>query len=65
MHYVTSFLPTRPDATGFTTTYLVDSYHWVDGWSFRNSRQLAGDVDGDGLADLVTVRRSGSGGLLV
>jgi hypothetical protein len=65
MHYYTDFLVTRADGTGFADTYNVDVYHRMDGWSFANSRQLAGDVDGDGLADLVTVHRSGTGGVIV
>jgi hypothetical protein len=35
------------------------------GWSAANSRQLAGDVDGDGLTDLVTVHAQAGGGVLV
>jgi FG-GAP-like repeat len=35
------------------------------GWSYAASRQLVGDVTGDGLNDLVSVHRQGNGGLLV
>jgi hypothetical protein len=35
------------------------------GWSEANSRQLAGDVDGDGLTDFVTVHAQAGGGVLV
>jgi hypothetical protein len=35
------------------------------GWSAANSRQLAGDVDGDGLTDIVTVHAQAGGGVLV
>ena len=35
------------------------------GWSAAASRQLAGDVDGDGLTDFVTVHAQSGGGVLV
>jgi len=35
------------------------------GWSINGSRQLAGDVTGDGRADLVTVHAQPNGGILV
>ena len=35
------------------------------GWSYTNSRQLVGDVTGDGADDVVTVLRSGNGRLIV
>jgi hypothetical protein len=35
------------------------------GWSYASSRQLAGDVTGDGLLDLVTVHAQPNGGILV
>jgi hypothetical protein len=35
------------------------------GWSLTGSRQLAGDVTGDGLIDLVTVHAQPNGGILV
>lgn len=35
------------------------------GWSFSGSRQLAGDVNGDGLIDIVTVHAQAGGGMLV
>jgi hypothetical protein len=36
-----------------------------EGWSYGSSRQLAGDVTGDGLVDLVSVHAQPSGGVLV
>jgi hypothetical protein len=36
-----------------------------DGWSFSRSRQLAGDVTGDGQGDVATVHRSGTDGIRV
>jgi len=35
------------------------------GWSAANSRQLPGDVDGDGRTDIVTVHAQAGGGVLV
>lgn len=35
------------------------------GWSYASSRQLTGDLTGDGRADLVTVHAGANGGLLV
>jgi hypothetical protein len=35
------------------------------GWSFTASRQLMGDVTGDGLDDVVSLHRQSTGGLLV
>ena len=35
------------------------------GWSYDASRQLAGDVTGDGVMDLVTVHQQPGGGILV
>jgi hypothetical protein len=35
------------------------------GWSYSNSRQLVGDVTGDGADDVVTVLRSGNGRMIV
>jgi hypothetical protein len=63
----TTTLLTRPDGTAALPA--VDShaatFRTVDGWSLAYSRQLAGDVTSDGLVDLVTVHRSGSGGIVV
>jgi hypothetical protein len=36
-----------------------------DGWSYANSRQLVGDVDGDGFNELLSIHQQGNGGLLV
>ncbi|MGH8825626.1 MAG: FG-GAP repeat domain-containing protein, partial [Jiangellaceae bacterium] len=42
---------------------------WADlrtgGWSYVNSRQAAGDVDGDGRDDVVTSHRQPNGGVLL
>ena len=35
------------------------------GWSFANSRQYLADTDGDYVDDLITVHRSGAGGIYV
>jgi hypothetical protein len=64
--FSTTVSPTRADGTGVVgTNVLARRYTSSGGWSFANSRNLAGDVDGDGAADLVTVHRSSSGGLIV
>ncbi len=64
--YRANVSPTRADGAGAVgVTQLMDQFATASGWSFPNSRQLAGDVDADGLADLVTVLRSGNGGMLV
>jgi hypothetical protein len=46
--------------------------HWASlfmpssgGWSFAGSRQLVGDVTGDGVTDLVTIHAQPNGGILV
>lgn len=41
------------DSTGYAT-------QTGGGWSYAGSRQLVGDVTGDGLADVVTVHRAGN-----
>jgi N-acetylmuramoyl-L-alanine amidase len=42
---------------------------WADlrtgGWSYSNSRQAAGDVDGDGRDDILTSHRQPNGGVLL
>jgi hypothetical protein len=56
-------------AVGFTNEELTSQWsaNWMfqgfasDGWSFHDSRQLAGDVTGDGLDDVLTVHRAGTG----
>ena len=63
----TTTLLTRPDGTGARAAAdsHVATFRAADGWSLAYSRQMAGDVTADGLVDLVTVHRSGSGGLVV
>lgn len=63
----TTALLTRPDGTAAlpATDSHIASFPAADGWSLAYSRQLAGDVTADGMADLVTVHRSGNGGVLV
>lgn len=63
--FTTSVLLSRPDGSGSLGWRAGASFTTAAGWSFADSRQLAGDVDGDGMADLVTIARSGSGGVLV
>jgi hypothetical protein len=42
---------------------------WEDlrtgGWSFAHSRQVAGDIDGDGTDDIVTSHRQSTGGMRI
>jgi len=57
---------TRPDGSAGTGTTVAGArFRAASGFSFVNSRQLAGDVNGDGWMDLVTVHRSSSGGVWV
>jgi hypothetical protein len=64
--FTTSVLLTNPGGTAAVRSPIVaGSYPTSRGWSWTYSRQLAGDVDGDGYADLVTVHRSGTGGVIV
>jgi hypothetical protein len=63
----TTALLTRPNGTAALPAVdsHVANFPTAAGWSLAYSRQLAGDVTADGLADLVTVHRSGTGGVLV
>lgn len=63
----TTTLLTRPDGTGALTAAdsHVSTFREADGRSLAYSRQMAGDVTADGLVDLLTVHRTGSGGLVV
>lgn len=63
----TTTLLTRRDGTGAlaATDPTVATFRTADGWSLAYARQLAGDVTGDGLVDLVTVHRASGGGVLV
>jgi hypothetical protein len=64
--FTTNVLLTKLDGTGSVGSTVAGAFFpTADGWSFGYSRQLAGDVDGDGLADLVTVHKTGSGGVRV
>jgi hypothetical protein len=64
--FTTSVLLTKPDGTGSTgTTEVGASFPSSGGWSLAYSRQLVGDVTGEGLPDLVTVHRNGTGGVVV
>lgn len=62
--------------TGLNYGVILDGYYGFrpgrafsgatsSGWSFSGSRQLAGDVTGDGRTDLVTVHAQAGGGVLV
>jgi hypothetical protein len=67
--------------TGYALDYSVNPTYWDGqgggiqssafsgpasaGWSFAASRQLAGDVTGDGRIDVITVHAQAGGGLLV
>ncbi|WP_170182362.1 FG-GAP repeat domain-containing protein [Blastococcus colisei] len=56
----------NPTAEGRTTASEAQLRSATgDGWSYTASRQLVGDVTGDGLNDLVSVHRQGNGGLLL
>lgn len=53
-----------------SSSFGVGYYHVFKGmpgggWSLAGSRQLAGDVNGDGLTDLVTIHQQAGGGILV
>jgi FG-GAP-like repeat len=62
----TAVLLTRPDGTGSVgPTVPGQSFATAGGWSFAGSRQMAGDVTGDGLVDLVNVSRTGTTGITV
>jgi hypothetical protein len=51
---------------GFNMGYYNLFQGWTNaGWSLAGSRQLTGDVNGDGLTDIVTVHAQAGGGLLV
>jgi hypothetical protein len=64
--FTTSVLLTNPTGTAAVRSPVAaGTYKTSAGWSWAYSRQLAGDVDGDGLVDLVTVHRSGTGGVIV
>jgi hypothetical protein len=64
--FTTNVLLTKLDGTGSVGTSVSGAvFPTADGWSLSSTRQLAGDVDGDGLADLVTVDKTGSGGVRV
>jgi hypothetical protein len=54
--------------SGSLQSYYTDAVFYGPksaGWSFGNSRQLTGDVTGDGLIDMVTVHAQPNGGILV
>jgi hypothetical protein len=63
----TTTLLTRPDGTAALPAVdpHVATFRTVNGWSLAYARQLLGDVTADGLVDLVTVHRTGSGGMVV
>jgi hypothetical protein len=63
--FTTSVLLTKLDGTGAAGSTAGATFTTAGGWSLANSRQLAGDLTGDGLVDLVTVHRSSTGGILV
>jgi hypothetical protein len=64
--FTSSVLLTRPDGAASVGPSAVGAeFLKADGWSLGSARQLAGDVTGDGLADLVTLRKSVTGGVLV
>ena len=48
--------PTRADGAGAVgVNNMIDWFPIIEGYTLSNTRQMAGDVTGDGLADLVTV----------
>lgn len=48
--------PTRADGTGAVgVNRMIDWFPIIEGYTQTNTRQMAGDVTGDGLADLVTM----------
>jgi len=51
--------------SGFNGSFPLFQGHNSAGWSFVNSRQVAGDVTGDGFADLLTIHAQPNGGVLV
>lgn len=54
--------------SGSLQGYYTDAVFYgpkTAGWSFGSSRQLTGDVTGDGLIDMVTVHAQPNGGILV
>ncbi|TQN42305.1 FG-GAP repeat protein [Blastococcus colisei] len=54
--------------SGSLQSYYTDAVFYGPksaGWSFGSSRQLTGDVTGDGLIDVVTVHAQPKGGILV
>ncbi len=54
--------PTRADGTGAVgVNQVVDWFPIIEGYTQSNTRQMAGDVTGDGLADVVTVVGQGQG----
>jgi hypothetical protein len=55
----------HPIWSGFYGYGILFSGHASAGWSFDGSRQLAGDVTGDGRDDLVTIHLQAGGGMLV
>lgn len=44
---------------------LPERWQTLPGWSFANSRQYLADTNGDYVDDLVSVHRSGDGGMYV
>jgi hypothetical protein len=52
------------DTTAFATPTQWENLT-TGGWSFDNSRQVGGDIDGDGLDDVVTSHRQSNGGLVL
>ena len=51
--------------SGFNGSFPLFQGHNSAGWSFVNSRQVAGDVTGDGFVDLLTIHAQPNGGVLV
>jgi hypothetical protein len=57
-------IPWLSTGTAFPSAGPVSSQD-LGPFDYRYSRQLAGDVDGDGMADIVTVHRAGNGTIRV
>lgn len=67
LDYTSSQSPVTPDplAGDFNGLSVLFQGPASAGWSWAGSRQLAGDVTGDGMDDLVTVHAQAGGGMLV